>query len=543
MKTLVLNGWILPWRLTKSGSVSSYTYYNTVKELVWLGIASTTNGKTVLLDNPLSSVFKRFFFEGFDFGLLSRKNIEILTLLLEPKTINELSVELDLSVSHTFNRVEKLGQFLGKEGNKYFVSKSNHLLFDFLSLVKKKNLQEYYWAKGEEKLLKLPLDFEFKGSPTAFSMFSEFGLQVNPSHNFVFMPRKELSLEEILSHAIKFSANANDLCLCMLFYLKNRPKFNVMEIEKNCEKLGVLETWFDMVSYLEDQPVRQEKMFLPRREFLEKAAIYSVRTIQRFQQNDINGIFTKAGEKLPEKTKVFLIGGNALIEHKAKNSTKDIDIVLLSNKEAIFFVRALKEQGYSEIKGKELQYGQLEASAMLEKNGFPRIDLFVKKICNALEFSKGMQERSKKTKEGRLELYLASLEDIFLLKSISSRDSDLVDCETILSRKALDWKTIYREITAQEKNLSGMKELILLEHFEALEKRLSIKIPITKKITNFCLEKGILFLAKKPVTVKEIMQKIGFPETTVRNKITQLVKNGRFKKTGEKPFMVVATGR
>jgi hypothetical protein len=86
--------------------------------------------------------------------------------------------------------------------------------------------------------------------------------------------------------------------------------------------------------------------------------------------------------------------------------------------------------------------------------------------------------------------------------------------------------------------MKGFKELIILEHFEALEKRMNIKIPIIKKITNICLEKSILFLAKKPITINEIKNKIGFSETPIRNKITKMQKDGTIIKTKDKPFKI-----
>jgi len=123
---------------------------------------------------------------------------------------------------------------------------------------------------------------------------------------------------------------------------------------------------------------------------------------------------------------------------------------------------------------------------------------------------------------------------------VSSRDSDIIDCENILQKHTLNWNTIYDEIIAQEKNLSQTQELIILDHLEALENRLQIKIPITKKITRLCLKKSILYLAKKPVTIKEIKNKIDFPDTIIRNKVTQLIKKNKLKKTNNTPFTVQA---
>jgi hypothetical protein len=150
-----------------------------------------------------------------------------------------------------------------------------------------------------------------------------------------------------------------------------------------------------------------------------------------------------------------------------------------------------------------------------------------------------MQERSKKIADGRIKVYLTSFEDIFLLKSISSRDSDLIDCVNILQKTALDWKVILGEITMQEKNLKGIQELAILDHLETLEKRMDIKIPIIRKLSGICLEKAIIHLAKKPISIQEIRQKIDFPETSIRNQIKKLEKEKKIKKTGKKPFKVV----
>ncbi|PIN85262.1 MAG: hypothetical protein COV47_03045 [Candidatus Diapherotrites archaeon CG11_big_fil_rev_8_21_14_0_20_37_9] len=151
-----------------------------------------------------------------------------------------------------------------------------------------------------------------------------------------------------------------------------------------------------------------------------------------------------------------------------------------------------------------------------------------------------MQKRSKIIRSGKIEIYLASLEDIFLLKSVSSRESDVVDCENILSKTTLNWKTIYSEIKSQENNLFGVRENVILDHLEALEKRLETKIPIVKKLLNVVLEKSIVHAAKNPVTIKQIMEKIDFPETTIRNKIHKLLKNKKLIKTNKNPLEVTA---
>jgi len=518
--------------------IASYTYQKTIQELVWLGVVTEEKSKlnVKLLDNQITSILKKVFFEGFNTKLLTKENINWLTHLLEPKTTQEIAEETKLSISQTHAKLNKFAQFITKN-KKYFLSKKS-LLYDFISAVHTKNTGTFTWIKGKEKRQKIPLEFESDGKLTAFSEFSEFGLAINPSHKFIYFPKKELTLEEILVHAIKFSENANDIALCMLFYLKNKNKTKVNEIEKQSEHLNVLDKWFDIVAFIEGQQVKNQELFLPKNEFNQKAQLYGIKTTTRYEQKSIQELFKETEKVMKEKIQLYFIGGNALIEHKTKNSTKDIDIVLTSEKQANILVKALKKIGFNEVGEKEVQYGLLESTAMLERKNSPRIDLFVKKVCGILEFSKNMQKRSKQIAKGKTEIFLASLEDIFLLKSISSRDSDLIDCENILQKHTLNWNTIYNEITGQEKNLSQTQELIILDHLEALENRLQIKIPITKKITILCLTKSILYLAKKPTTIKEINGRIDFPETIIRNKVTQLIKKNKLKKTKNTPFTI-----
>ena len=385
VKALIEKGAVSARDLTKDKTVSSYTYYSTAEELEEFFVASKKNGKLVFSDDVVAGAFKKLFFEGFNVELLFSTNVKLLSLLLEPKTVREVSEEIGLSIAQTNNLVNKLSQFLEKDGTKYVFSDSNKLLYDFIFLLNKRKNQIFFWVKGNEKLLKVPLYFNFEGGVlTGFSRFSELGLMVNPSHSFVFFPKKELSIEEILGHAIKFSANANDLLLCILFYLKNKTKIDALEVEKICEKLDIFQLWFDMVAYLEEQPVREKKMFLPRAEFLAKAETYELRTVERFDRETISTLFDAVEKQSNGSLKVFFIGGNAMIEHKTKTSTKDVDLVVLTGNECVWLSDALKKSGFEEVGEHELQYGQLEAFIMLRKEGNPRIDLFVKKICELL---------------------------------------------------------------------------------------------------------------------------------------------------------------
>ncbi|MFH0954547.1 MAG: DUF6036 family nucleotidyltransferase [Candidatus Micrarchaeota archaeon] len=518
--------------LIKSSVRSTYACYSLVRRLAKLGIVSFEKGQIVLQKSPLMLALRELSFSGFGTELLEGRRLDALTVLLEPKTKEELGKELGLSFSQTHKLVTRLSQFLTKIENKYQVAQTASQLRKFLLHLKASTDQGYVFQKKSLKLLRLPREIPFEGTLTGFSRFSDYGVDVGTSENFIVQPAQNLSIEQVLVHALKFAQNANDTVLCIIFYLHNKPKISVEQIEKHVQTVDAIDQWQDLVAWLEDQPLKNPGMFLPKNEVREKAEIYHVQLPTRYRLNDTQALFDQISQKLFAKTNVYQIGGGALLHYGYKQSTKDIDIVVQSPPEAVRLVETLHELGFAPVARKERQYEQLETAYMLEKTGYPRIDLFVKTICNCLEYSPKMVSRSAKLLDTNLQLYNASVEDIFLLKSVSSRDSDLIDNQTILRRQSLDWKTIENEVKAQEKNLKQINELTILEHLETLEKTVPTQIPFVKKLTQIVLEKSILHLGQQPRTVADFRTKLDFPEYTIRNTLNRLVKEKKIiKKT------------
>jgi hypothetical protein len=171
--------------------------------------------------------------------------------------------------------------------------------------------------------------------------------------------------------------------------------------------------------------------------------------------------------------------------------------------------------------------------------GKPRVDILTKIVCNALTLSDSMIDQSTERKYEKLSVNFVKPEDIILFKAITEREGDLQDITSIIQKQEPNWNFFMKELNKQHENTDKIYCLDVLATIELLEEREKIHIPIKNQLLEFCLEKSILYLAKKPVSVREIMQKIDFPETTIRNKITQLVKNKKINKINEKPFKVV----
>jgi len=171
---------------------------------------------------------------------------------------------------------------------------------------------------------------------------------------------------------------------------------------------------------------------------------------------DINKQLEDVSLKLSRKVTVFHIGGNAMCWYGLKETTKDSDLVLLSEDDANLLVEALlfsnfienesSEPGYEDV-WKRLSYPR-EGNVKEEQQPTMKVELFVNRICGKLFFSDGMISRSQDYKTfGKLDMKMCSKEDIFLFKAASTRRDrdDLIN----LVETGLDWKIISKELDYQ----------------------------------------------------------------------------------------------
>jgi hypothetical protein len=198
----------------------------------------------------------------------------------------------------------------------------------------------------------------------------------------------------------------------------------------------------------------------------------------------MNELFEEIDSKLSGKVNTFVIGGGALMFHKLKSSTKDIDLVVNKKKEYDEIYLILKKLDFKET---ALTKGghRLNISSVLEREDF-RIDLFLEKICGKMVYSEKMVKRSNNIFQGKnLQLFSASIEDIFVFKSITERDGDKADSEEIIKQNP-DWKIILDEIKEQAKKGENVWITYINERLIEFEEK-GYKIPIlkeTEKLTN-----------------------------------------------------------
>lgn len=196
--------------------------------------------------------------------------------------------------------------------------------------------------------------------------------------------------------------------------------------------------------------------------------------------------FDEIDQNIKIKINIYLIGGAVLLYHKLKPGTKDIDIVVNSTEEYTLLTKILEKKEFIPEKPTK-EYNRLNLESILVKDNY-RFDIFNKVVCNNLFLSENMIKRAiiiKKYKN--INLYLCSLEDILVFKSITEREGDIDDCQAI-ARKKPKWNIVLDEILYQVKN---SKKTVWITWFEErlnlLEDR-GITIPILKEIRILTLE-------------------------------------------------------
>ena len=140
-----------------------------------------------------------------------------------------------------------------------------------------------------------------------------------------------------------------------------------------------------------------------------------------FTKQQLEDLLHDVGAKVTKPLNIYMIGGCALSFKGLKERTKDIDIIVTSQEDFDTFDAAMKENGFQSMTERESEF-YLTALAVYMKED-SRIDVFLKQVGKMLFLTKSMVQRAKKYNiYNKLEVYLASNEDIFLFKMMTPRE-------------------------------------------------------------------------------------------------------------------------
>ena len=435
--------------------------------------------------------------------ILEGKREILLAKLNEPKSLAQLQAETNLSLKQILEYLKEF-QSLGiteKTNGKFrILDKDVERLAELLRI--KKGI---VWEKGKECLIESEKPRE--GSLTAFSLFPSYNLKIFPDRFYYYYPKKRLSIEEIFIHSLKFSKTQQQLILATLFYLKNKYRMEGSKLKILAKKYQVSFLLNQIFQFL----TKKECSLFSYKEFMEKAKEYGITLGTPNTKAELKNFFKELDKKLEKKVKLYLIGGANMVLKNMKISTKDIDVIV--------------EKNLAELKKGLISMGFKFSENIFEKKNL-RIDLFVKRVLGGYRLSKRMKKDAEPFYLGnKLEVYLLSNEDVFLLKTYAGREGDLEDCK-ILAEKGLDWNKILQEALEQEKQSGKLLSISLLDTLDDLYKTYKIRAPILRFLEHHCTKNLLKIVLKEEKTVKELVSLLEKPEPTIRKILKELEKEG-----------------
>lgn len=176
---------------------------------------------------------------------------------------------------------------------------------------------------------------------------------------------------------------------------------------------------------------------------------------------------------------IYLIGGGAMGLAGMKAATKDIDVILADPDHLHPLEAALGRSGYERPFRLEEPYAEMGAVRVYDKPDCPQWDIFVNVVCHKLRLSESMVSRATLVPQetGRLRVHVLAPSDIFIFKSITPRQADRDDMETIHTRNPLPWATVLSEMSIQSAPEKRVWTPAFVEAMEGFEAR-GYRVPI-----------------------------------------------------------------
>jgi len=208
----------------------------------------------------------------------------------------------------------------------------------------------------------------------------------------------------------------------------------------------------------------------------------------RFDRTYIETELQTIAENLETTVEAYLIGGGAMSLHEPslKDTTKDIDLVVVDEEALKRLMGVLEALGYEEVTDLGDEYDKLGARHCVRNDAGCQFDVFYRQIASKLFFSEGMQRRSEPfLSTPMFSVGLVSFEDIFLFKAVAERPDDIGDMATLVQTN-LDFEIIEDEIEQQVTLLGGEYfTTIIAESLQRLDENEGIQTPLDDVIPEY----------------------------------------------------------
>lgn len=508
--------------LSEKTNIPVATLYRTLKWLIQIGIVDLVGNRYKL--SPLTTSLLNALSNRFDLNyLLSPKYLYILVELHEPKTIYDLLQVLGISEKTLKKRLSELmaKNIIQRHSAEKYCLVNDSALLVLANLVDSVRAKippraRIILSKGEEKVFSLPKGDTTIGIKTAFSRFSEFGIQVESPYEYYYYPERELSIEDIIIHSI--AAAENDpykLALVAVLIMKNYEAIDHDKLKQLAVKYGVYDELIKLDLYIHGEEPAEADL-LPISELGEIAKKYGVNHEKFLVKTFSEQMLWEIGKNIDKRVRIFIFGGAAMALKGYKERTKDVDILVPERDSLEILVAAAEKLGYRSYRNQDV--------AILEHSSRPRIDIYCKHILNKVYLTDTMITRAKSIEYGNLEVLVADDTDIALTKSVAGRMRDVNDIILLIRQGKVRWREMLDEILEQEKLSKKHLCIRVLNVIELIQDKLRIEIPIYRKLYRIAAEHMVEYAYKELGlrTVKEIQRYFGFPEQAIRRALKKL---------------------
>jgi hypothetical protein len=171
---------------------------------------------------------------------------------------------------------------------------------------------------------------------------------------------------------------------------------------------------------------------------------------------------------LDRRMDVLMIGEAPIVVRGWKKICNEIELVFLEEENLRAFIDALLEANYEE-------------TLYMRYKKYLAFDLYLRSFSEYL-VSDDMMRRAFETDLGKLNVKIASPEDVILLKTSSTRDSDYMDIRLLLNKIRPDWGVVASELDTQVNELgasdyAGMMLLATVNDLRRRKYQISDDIP------------------------------------------------------------------
>ncbi|WP_200530892.1 hypothetical protein [Halorubrum sp. LN27] len=263
---------------------------------------------------------------------------------------------------------------------------------------------------------------------------------------------------------------------------------------------------------------------------------------ERFGRGYIEAELQRIADHLQTEVEAYLIGGGAMALHQPslKDTTKDIDLVVVDETALSRLMGVLDELGYEEVTDLGEEYDRLGARHCVRNDAGCQFDVFYRQIADKLFFSDGMQARSQQFLSSEyFSVGLVSFEDIFLFKAVAERTDDIGDMATLVQTE-LDFDVISDELERQVELLGGeFFVTVVSASLERLDEAEGIQTPLDDVVREYYqrymegYELRIQLDEEEPKSVSELAAELGVSEEEIERRYEYLREYGFAERTSE----------